>query len=195
MKSIVFCCVVLMVSSNLIQAQKVPLSKGAALLFKDVTCMATNTEKNQLFELTNFQVAKNGTQFHYKNDQYAAQFPFDVYIHPVDINNDGVEEIGLVFGNSYTSGAAGASTILYIKNKSGKYEENLGFPGFLTFMPSKHQGFTDMMIQGPGFVFAVWTWNGKSYVFNRKIKSEESDKLELISLEEASKLYVDGLKH
>lgn len=195
MKTILYACLLLFLSCNKVHAQEVPLSKGAALLFKDVTSRATNKEKNQLFELTNFQIVKNGTQFHYKEDVYAAEYPFDVVVSPVDINSDGIEEIGLMYGNSYTSGAAGASTILFIKNKDGNYEVNLGYPGFLTFLPTKHQGYIDMMIQGPGYEFAVWVWNGTAYDFSRKINSSESDTLELISLEEASKLYVAGLKN
>ncbi|MEZ4801689.1 MAG: hypothetical protein R2797_02875 [Gelidibacter sp.] len=195
MKTLLYCCLLLMLSCDTAKAQEVPLTKGAALLFKDVTCMATNPEKNKVFELTGFEIADNGTQFYFKGDTDGAQFPFDAHVYPLDINTDGLEDIGLVFGNTYTSGGAGSTSLIYIKTQSGDYETNFGYPGSLVFIPTRHQGYPDTMIQGPGFEYALWTWNGKEYVFKSKITDKEASKFETIFLEDASNAYVDGLKH
>lgn len=195
MKTILCMCLILLVSCNNANGQEEALSKGAALLFKDTPSTMSNHEKNKIYELANFDIAENGTQFYFKGDTDGAAYPFDAYIYPLDINKDGAEDIGLVFGNSYTSGGAGVTSTIFIKNKSGSYDLNFGFPGNLVLMPSNHQGYPDTMIQGPGFEFAVWIWNGKEYVFKSNIKSTESDKLKTSTLEEASLLYLSSLKH
>ncbi|MFN2438114.1 MAG: hypothetical protein ABR503_02870 [Chitinophagaceae bacterium] len=86
---------------------------------------------------------------------------------------DGKEEIFIVFGNSYTSGQTGSSVVLYIKDKSGNYQPNLGFPGVTPdAMPIKNLGYPDLMIGGPGFEWPIWRWNGKAYNFYKKIKKK-----------------------
>lgn len=195
MKTMLFICLPLMLSCNTSKAQEVPLSKGAALLFKEVSSKSTNAEKNKLYELANFEIADNGTQFYFKGDTDGAQFPFDASVYPLDINNDGLEDMGLVFGNTYTSGASGNSSLIYIKNQNNGYDTNFGDPGSLVFMPSSHAGYPDTMIQGPGFEYAVWIWNGKEYVFKSNISDEASSKLKNVYLEDASNLYIAGLKN
>ncbi|MEZ4792222.1 MAG: hypothetical protein R2783_01710 [Gelidibacter sp.] len=191
---LLFMCLVLSACQSA-DAQE-PLTKGAALLFKNTpsTTMSLH-EKNQIYELSNFEIADNGTQFYFKGDTDGAQFPFDAQVFPLDINKDGMEDIGLVYGNTYTSGAAGSNSVIYIKNQAGDYDANFGYPGVLVFMPTNHDGYPDTMIQGPGFEYAVWIWNGKEYVFKSKISDEASSKLKNVYLEDASKAYVDGLKN
>lgn len=196
MKPFTYLLLLLLFSCNSsTKAQDTTLSKGAALLFKNSNSTLSNTEKNSVFESTGFAVSQNNTQFYMKEDENSAQFPFDAFVYPVDVNADMVEEIGITYGNTYVSGAAGVNTMLLIKDSSNNvYKMNLGYPGFLSLMPSKHKNFSDMMIQGPGFEYAVWQWDGNVYKFNHNILSDAAGKLELISLEQASKLYIENLK-
>ena len=170
------------------------LTEGAAQLFDEVPSTLTAEDQNALFELANFQLAANGTQYHFKGDDHGAQFPFDVQVLPFDFNKDSVEEVVLVYGNTYTSGGTGASSLLFVKDSNGAYQSHFGVPGFLYLMPSTVQGYPEIMVQGMGFEFAIWAWDGKAYAFNRRIAQSESDKLVLVSVADASKAYVDGLK-
>lgn len=170
------------------------MSKEVTALFNSVTTSLTSAEKNEIFKLSDFALADNGTQFYFKGDQGSAEFPFNAYIFPLDLNLDGEEEIGLVFGNMMTSGNAGSSARLFIKNEEGSYESHLGFPGSLVFIPNDNNDFPDVVIAGPGFEFPVWSWDGETYSMSHKIKNDALGALNPTYMAQASKSYTQGLK-
>lgn len=176
------------------KAQEVPLSEGASILFKNVKSMASNAEKNEIFKLTEFQLHDDKTQFTFSNNESLSDFPFHVSVFPLDLNNDGVEEIGIVFGNIMTSGNAGNSSMLFMKDNSNNYVLHFGFPGFLIFIPRTDSNIPDVVISGPGFNFPVWRWNGTEFSRHRTIGNDELTKVNAIFIEEASKLYTSTLK-
>jgi hypothetical protein len=90
-----------------------------------------------------------------------------------DLNGDGTSEVFVLFGNACLSGFAGSSLALYIKDASGKYQVNLGFPaGGYDVLETKNAGYPDLQIGGPGFCHPVWRWNGKTYDFLRNQEEE-----------------------
>jgi hypothetical protein len=106
------------------------------------------------------------------------------------MNKDGKEEIFVLFGNSFTSGMAGSSIIVFIADKGGMYKINLGFPGMLPdILATANLGYNDLLIGGPGMEFPVWRWNGKEYVFLRSVKDADYDKIKKSSVENTSKRY------
>jgi hypothetical protein len=92
----------------------------------------------------------------------------------VDLNGDGAEEVFVFWGNSSTSGNAGRTICLFIKDASRRYVMNLDFPA-ITYrkLPSKNQGFPDLEFGGSGFCQGVWRWNGCKYDYKCSIESEE----------------------
>lgn len=176
-----------------IHAQINSLSKGASLLFRNVKCKLSVIQENKIFDSLAFKLSKDGKQFIL--DDESAEYPFDAAVYPTDLNKDGLEEIFIVFGNSYTSGNAGLSVVLFISDKTGAYRSNLGFPGMLPdALTTGFAGYSDLLIGGPGMQFPVWRWNGKIYDYFKEVKSENYDKLKKTSVEKVSKVYTDSLK-
>jgi hypothetical protein len=146
------------------------LSPTANLLFAGVKSKLTDAEKNQVADSTGFVLSgKNDEPF--AMDKESLEYPYTAQVTITDMNKDGIEEVFIQFGNTYTSGMAGQNVVLYIKNKQGVYRMNLGFPG-VDPQPLKtgFGGYPDLLIGGPGFDFPVWRWNGKEYVFYKTQK-------------------------
>jgi len=169
------------------------ITEGAALLFKNVKTKLPVADKNSIYKKINFSLSKDKKQFAAVGED--AEYPFVAFVYPTDLNKDGKEEIFIVFGNSYTSGHTGSSVVMYIKDKSGSFQPNLGFPGVTPdAMPTKNLGYPDLMIGGPGFEWPVWRWNGKEYNFYKKIKEKDLLKMKAISIEDLSKTYASSIK-
>ncbi len=162
------------------------LSQGATFLFKDVNCTLNIVEKNTIYAQLGFILAPDGKRFTMGGD--AREHPFEAYVFPADLNKDGIEEIFILYGNSYTSGATGSHIIAFLKtSNAGKYNANLGFPGTLPdVLTTGNQGWPDLVIGGPGSAFPVWRWNGQEYVYFNRIGSAalaqaSSENIETIS--------------
>ncbi len=171
----------------------VPLTKEASLLFKNSISKTTNAEKNSITSLMNIKATKDGTQF-FINDAYYIDYPFSIFVYPLDINNDENEEVALVYGHVAISGDNVIST-LFIKDKEGKYTVNFGFSGSLIILGANSKNFPDIAMGGPGFEYPVFRWNGKEYDNYNKITDKQLEKLKPTYLEDASKMYTENLKH
>ena len=168
------------------------VTKGAAVLFSNVKSKLGNTDKNGIFKMLGFKLSKDGKQFAIPDSE---EFPFDATVYPVDLNKDGIEEIFVSFGNTYTSGNTGSSINAFIAGKNGGYQSNLGFPGTIpNVLPTANLGYPDLLIGGPGFEFPVQRWNGKAYDYYRTVKDREYEKLKMTSLEKLSKAYTETIK-
>ena len=169
------------------------LNKASALLFKNTKTKLTALQKNKIFDSLGFKISKDGKQF--IADDEAADYPFDAIVYPTDLNKDEKEEIFILFGNSYTSGMAGSSIVLFIADKNGSYKKNLNFPGMLPdALATINLGYPDLLIGGPGMEFPVWRWNGKAYDYYKEVKDADYEKLKKINVEELSKAYTVILK-
>jgi hypothetical protein len=177
-----------------LQAQK-NLSEGAKLLFQNTKTTTTPAEKNDIYKKSSLCLSNDKKQFAIAGDATSLDHPFDAIVMPTDMNKDGKEEIFIVFGNSYTSGATGTNVLLFIKDKTGIYQFNFGFSGATPgIMPTKTPAYPDLLIGGPGVEFPIWRWNGKEYVFSKKITEKQLAKIKMISVETASKAYLKNLK-
>lgn len=174
-------------------SQQNNLSAGANLLFQNIKCQLTNVEKESIFKQSGFLLSKDKKQF--IADKDGADFPFEAFVYPTDLNKDGKEEIFILFGNTYTSGSTGSSIVAFIKNPSNQYSMQLGFPGTLPdAIISPTNAYPDLIIGGPGFEFPVWKWETGQYVFRKKIKEAELNKIKTENIESISKKYVAQIK-
>jgi hypothetical protein len=163
------------------------LSPAAALLFKDVKTTLTVNEQNQVATKVGFLASGDKTQ-PFIQDKDSKDYPFAASVYSTDMNKDGIEEIFIVFGNTYTSGNTGSSVVLFIKNAAGAYTDNLGFPGVAPdVLATVNKGYPDLLIGGPGFEYPVWRWNGKNYNLYKNVKDADYDKLKKVSLENIAK--------
>ncbi len=198
MKKIFLSSIILLMGCFACGAQDDPITPGAALLFKNVGGNLTNSEKNEIFNLSQFEVSKDGTQFSLIGDEGTAEYPFDVRIYPLDINLDGTAEVIVIWGNTYTSGGYGHNTTIFIKNTAGNYEANFGFPSDLILTAPKNQRYPDILLGGPGFEpYTIYRWNGKIYDYTSdEIAQDKADKLgPIYDIEDASKKYIASLKN
>lgn len=86
----------------------------------------------------------------------------------VDLNQDGQPEVFTNVHGTCLGGMAGMSMDLYIKNKSGQWVSQFGFPGVYKILETGNEGYPDIEIGGPGACFPVWRWNGAKYDIHKK---------------------------
>jgi hypothetical protein len=126
----------------------------------------------------------------FASDKDSREYPFGALVLPTDMNKDGQEEIFISFGNTFTSGMAGSSIALFIRDAKGAYVDQLGFPGVVPdALEPIGNGFPDLLIGGPGFEYPVWSWDGKAYVLSRTVKDADYGRLKKKSVERISKAY------
>jgi alpha-tubulin suppressor-like RCC1 family protein len=165
------------------------LNEETKVLFQNARSRLSIKDKNAIAKLLAFPLSKDKKQFILGAD--AADYPFDIQVYPTDMNKDGVEEVFMTFGNSYTSGLAGSSVVLFIRDSYGDWHKELGFPGVTPdVLATGNAGYPDLLIGGPGNNFPVWRWNGKEYVLYRNVSDADYRKLRSINAENLSKAYV-----
>lgn len=86
----------------------------------------------------------------------------------IDLNGDGQPEVFTQVHGICLGGMAGVSMNLYIKDKSGHWKPQFGFPGIFAILKTKSNGYPDIEIGGPGNCFPVWRWNGMQYALHKK---------------------------
>jgi len=164
----------------------ITISKGVELLFKGVKTTISKTDKIHIYKELGFYLSKNKKHFEIDADpgNYYDYTSFDATVNVTDMNKDGVEEIFVTYGNDYTSGVSGSSIVLFIKDGNNEYKKNLGFPGAIGgVLSTSNQGYNDLSIDAAGLENPIWSWNGKEYVINKNIKSENNDTIKATSLE------------
>jgi hypothetical protein len=83
-----------------------------------------------------------------------------------DLNRDGTSEVFVQWGNACTSGVTGRSLSLFLKDASGAYHDQFGFPALgYRFIEPGSGGYADVVLGGPGFCLPVWAWQGTAYEF------------------------------
>lgn len=134
---------------------------GPALLFAAGRGDLSAEERLQVFNLLDLDVTPDGRGF---TDRVCGR-PAGATVEFRDMNSDGRQEVLVIFGNDCTSGMAGSSAVLLIRDAGGKLQPNLGFPAASADpMKESNLGYPDLLIGGPGFCFPVWQWNGKEYI-------------------------------
>ncbi|THU40764.1 hypothetical protein FAM09_01220 [Niastella caeni] len=194
MKKTLLLTPVLLFASSMLYAQSTTsLTDVAMLLFKNVKTKLTIAEQNQVAAKTGFVLSGNKDQ-PFAADKDSKEYPFAAFVYPTDMNKDGKEEIFVVFGNTFTSGNAGSSITLYIKNAAGTYMPHLGFPGTIPeALTTSSMSYPDLLIGGPGMEYPVQRWNGKTYVFNRTVKDKDYGKLKKKGIDAMSKTYQESI--
>jgi len=175
--------------TNPIETGRSSADKGINLLFKGINTKLTQAEKNALYTLLKFDVAKDKKQFTIDYDQ-EKEYPFEAYVYPTDLNKDGLEEIFITYGNFYTSGMTSQQVTLFIKNAQGDYQRIFDQAGLLPDILKQHPGsYPDLVISGRGFSFPIQKWTGSTYKPIGSISDSALSKAKLIDIEAASKAY------
>lgn len=172
------------------------LSPEATLMFAKVKSKLGNKEKNSIAQLTDFVIAKtNKNQFTVKGQPVNEEFPFDITVYPLDVNNDGKEEVVLVWGNTFWCGGAGASSILLGQSATGGMVKLHDSQGFIFLMSAKTQGYHDifMDVPSPNNKYPIYKWGGKEYKMVSSVTGTDAVWNSIKNMEEISKKYQSAL--
>lgn len=151
-------------TSTSCRAQTTAENAGPKLLFAQGTGGLSNADQAQIFEMVGLVVDSTGKGF---VDETCGQ-PASTAVSFSDWNHDSTPEVLVISGNTCTSGMAGSSAVLFIKDSAGTYQPNLGFPAASADPQSTlNLGYPDLLIGGPGFCFPIWRWNGTEYEYLR----------------------------
>ncbi|NNF74555.1 MAG: hypothetical protein HKN00_05180 [Flavobacteriaceae bacterium] len=175
-------------------AQDEILYKNASVLFENSFSTLSNAEKIEIFKLTGFELAANESQFYLSDDPDTADDPFDVKVLPLDLNDDGTEEIAIEYGNNTSSGIAGKSTLLIVKDMEGNYGVNFGFPGTLVFLNINPFTLPDILVRNRQPGFPIWRWNGMTYNIHEQFDNKKLSKMRITYLTDANKSYTVKVK-
>ena len=140
--------------------QQAVAAESYQLLFARNAGQLSRAEMRSIAAALGYTVTADGK--HLEDRGGCGTISFDTRI--VDLNKDGTPEVIISAGNTCLSGNAGASVSLFIKDRTGQYQDQLGFPAAdVTPLASGNAGFPDLLIPGPGFCTPVWRWNGEKY--------------------------------
>ena len=96
----------------------------------------------------------------------------DVQINTEDLNGDQHPEVFVSLGSVCMFGSAGTGVYLLTRDDAGHWKShNLG-AGVYVVQETRHQGYADVMIGGPGFCQPVLRWDGSTYVFDRNVAEQ-----------------------
>jgi hypothetical protein len=86
-------------------------------------------------------------------------------IEMADLNKDGKPEAWVTEGSTYCYGDTGEAFVLLTKNAQGAWTVILDQVGIAVEKPTKHAGWSDIEVGGPGMgPFPVFAFNGAKYV-------------------------------
>ncbi|HEY7378965.1 MAG TPA: hypothetical protein VH542_09810 [Steroidobacteraceae bacterium] len=145
-----------------------PASRGVSLLFHDDAHGLTAAEQEQILGSLGLALAPDGQGF---IDTVCGQAAEASVEYP-DLNADRIPEVVVIFGNTCTSGYTERSVLLFLRH-DGQLRSNLGFPGAsVDVLETRHLGYADVRIGGPGWCFPIWGWNGSEYTYLRSEPQE-----------------------
>lgn len=161
------------------------LSAEAKLLFTGVKTKMTDVEKNQIAKLSGAVLAEDKQSFTVEGESA------EVGVYPLDLNNDGSEEVFVIIGSSFMYGNTGQGFDFLMKDQTGNYKSVLSFPGIPSLIQTKGKTMPAVKIGGPGFVFPVYDWNGSQYVL---IKNYNTKNKTIVDATELSITYTSSLQ-
>ncbi|HNP32628.1 MAG TPA: hypothetical protein PKN96_05000 [Flavobacterium sp.] len=155
----------------------VTLTPKAADFFKDIKSKLTNTQKNQVVEISGigFLIGK-------KN-----MVPSPL---PVDLNGDGIEELVIVTKTTFL-GIKSYSYKLFATDASGEMKAAPGDLGSGLKAASATKGhYPDLVTGLPNLEHQVWRWNGVTYKMTQRIPANQQISNQLNPIESLSESYL-----
>ncbi|MFN8244907.1 MAG: hypothetical protein U0T56_00795 [Ferruginibacter sp.] len=156
------------------------LNAKAGLLFKGVKCKLSIFDKNSIADASNLTLNKAKTKFIEEGDDNYA-----VSAYPVDMNEDGIEEVFVIQSGGFMFGNAGSYFDLFMKLSDGKYKSVASVIGIPAITKTTANGYPELFVGGPGMSMPIWRFNGREYKFNRDGKGD----FKYTDVEQASAAY------
>ena len=175
-------------------AQEEILDKNASILFDNIDSTLSNAEKNEIYRLTGFALSSNQSQFYLLEDPDTVDNPFDVWVYPLDLNDDGLEEVAIEYGHNTNSGKSEVRTLLFVKDMEGNYSVNFGFKGTIVFLNLNPLTLPDILVRNRERGFPVWRWDGMKYFPHEQFDNKRLRKMQITYLADANKSYTAKVK-
>jgi hypothetical protein len=155
MRALAICALISLAGADAMLAQ----AEGYRILFNPDSTTISEDDQRAIFDQLGYTVSADGTSLEVMDcGAIYTQVDED------DLNGDGIAEVFVLGGNACTSGMAGSSLAVFIKNAEGSWVRNLGFPaGGWTKLETSNLGYPGLAIGGPGFCEAVYRWDGSAY--------------------------------
>jgi hypothetical protein len=150
--------------------------QGHELLFSNAphADALSDADRRAIFAQLGLKVAPDGASLAFAN----AECPSvkagggDIQVWTEDLNGDGRPEVFVSLGSSCMFGFAGTGLFLFTGAGAGQWKlHNLG-AGVVVVQETRHQGYADLMIGGPGFCQPVQRWDGRTYVFDHNVAEQ-----------------------
>lgn len=162
------------------------LNEDAALLFKQSNSRLSTWDKNKLAKALDFKLSED--KKHFILNEQSADYPFNVFTYATDMNKDGIEEVFVFYGNSFTSGQTGSSVILLMRDSHSDWHSYLGTEGItVAVLGTGKHGYPELAIGIPGFQYPVFGWNGSNYTRVRNSTQAELSKTQSTDVKSLSK--------
>jgi len=146
---------------------------GHELLFMNAQNAAEISEQDRraIYGQFNFNVGADGKSLVFSDAEQCPPLLVeggDIQVTTEDLNADQHPEVFVSLGSSCMFGGAGTGVSLLIKDKSGRWQSHNIGAGMYSVEETRHLGYADLMIGGPGFCHPVLRWDGSTYVFDHK---------------------------
>jgi hypothetical protein len=150
---------------------------GYELLFMNAQNAAdiTAEDRQAIYAQLNLKMGADGKSLEFADAEQCPPLLVDggdIQVATEELNGDQQPEIFVSLGSSCMFGSAGSGVSLFIKDGAGRWQSHNIGAGMYTVEKTKHQGYADVMIGGPGFCHPVLRWDGNTYVFDHKVAEQ-----------------------
>lgn len=142
------------------------LNTKAGLLFKGVKSRLSVFDRNVIADACNLTLNKAKTKFISEGDD-----GYTVGAYPVDMNEDGIEEVFIVQTGYLTFGNTASYFDLFMKISDSKYTSVASVIGVPAITRTIANGYPELYVGGPGMSMPIWRFSGREYKFNRNEKN------------------------
>jgi hypothetical protein len=149
---------------------------GDELLFTGAQAAAglTSEDRQAIYAQFNFSVGMDGKTLVFADSECPPLLAGsgDIQVATEDLNGDAQPEVFVSLGSTCMFGFAGTGVSLFTKDGAGQWKwHDLG-AGMYAVQETRHEGYADVMVGGPGFCHPVLRWDGSTYVFDRNVAEQ-----------------------
>lgn len=167
-----------------------PLSDTSIALFENFNGPLSNQDKNIISELSGLLYDKDSNTFFRTTHDSQDGVPFEVLAYPMDLTNDGILEVGIVYRPLKGIGQTGIGSLLFVKNQRGIFQMDIDVSGELHFNNFGGRIFPDILVINDQYELPIYRWNGNLYQPYKLTVRGKLKKFNLTSMIEASKRFV-----
>ncbi len=157
-------------------AEALATQSGEELLFMNAPAAAALSaqDRQTIYAQFKFTVGEDGKTLRFAESECPPLLAGsgDIQVATEDLNGDGQPEVLVSLGSTCMYGSAGTGVSLFTRDSAGAWKwHDLG-AGAYSLQSTRHAGYADVMVGGPGFCHPVMRWDGSTYVFDRNVAEE-----------------------